>query len=114
MTTLEKKTNDRNEEYLEYKGMVFSYSHEQEWQYGAYDAFDMNPAALSGPTQRVDRFQVGEFEAKIVSDRDNLASNFRFYAEDIDETHITIVMKYDLARGGEQELKLGTAEKENK
>lgn len=114
MTELQIKTNDRNEKYLEYKGIVFPYSDEQEWQYGAYDAFDMNPAALSGPTQRVDRFRVGEFEEKIVSDRDNLASNFRFYAKDIDETHITVVMKYDLARGGEQEFELGTVEMENR
>lgn len=62
----------------------------------------------------MDHFRVGEFEAKIVSDRDNLAHNFRFYAKDIDETHITVVMKYDLARGGEQEIKLGTAEMENR
>lgn len=110
MTELQRKTNDRDEEYLEYKGVVFPYSHDQEWQYGAYDAFDMNPAALSGPTQRVDHFHVGEFETKIVSDRDNLASDFKFYAEDIDETHATIVMKYYLARGGVQELKLGVVE----
>lgn len=110
MTELQRKTNDSNEEYLEYKGIVFSYSHAQEWQYGAYDAFDMNPAALSGPTQRVDHFHVGEFEAKIVSDRDNLASDFKFYAEDIDETQATIVMKYYLAHGGLQELKLGVVE----
>ena len=110
MTELQKKTNDRNEEYLEYKGVVFPYSHEQEWQYGEYDAFDMNPAALSGPTQCVDRFQIGEFEAKIVSDRDNLASHFRFYANDIDETHVAIVMKCYRTRGGEGELELGTVE----
>lgn len=58
----------------------------------------------------MDCFHVGEFETKIVNDRDNLSSDFQFYAEEIDATHVIIVMKYYLAHGGVQELKLGVVE----
>lgn len=110
MTELEMKTNAKNEAYMEYQGIVFPYSYVEQSQYGAYDAFDMNPAALSGPTQRVHIFRIGEFETKIVSDSDNLAHDFKVYAKDIDATHFEIILTYSLMRGGPQEVKMGIVE----
>ena len=111
MTELEKKINDKNEAYMEYQGIVFPYTYEERMQYGAYDAFDMNPAALAGPTQRVHCFRIGKFETKIVSDSDNLAHDFKVYAKDIDETHFEIILTYSLMRSGQQEVKMGIMEK---
>ena len=111
MTELEEKINDKNEAYMEYKGNDFPYSYEEQMQYGAYDAFDMNPAALAGPTQRVHCFRIGKFETKIVSDSDNLAHDFKVYAKDIDETHFEIILTYSLMRSGQQEVKMGIMER---
>ena len=68
----------------------------------------MNPAARSGkPTQTVDSFRVGDFKTEIVSDSDNPAYNFTFWAKDIDEKNFQIVMTYCTQRSGNQECVVG-------
>ncbi|MDD5872468.1 MAG: hypothetical protein PUD90_03310 [Clostridia bacterium] len=41
---------------------------------------------------------------EIVSDSDNLAHSFEFYADDSDDKNLKIVMKYYLPRGGVHEI----------
>ena len=54
--------------YVEYKGKVLKFEHIVEEGYGEYDFFDMNPAALNGPTTVYHTFKIGDFETKYVHD----------------------------------------------
>lgn len=107
MQKLEVKSNE-NGKYIEYKGVVLAFEHTVSYQNGEYDFFDMNPAARSGkPTQTLDSFRVGDFKTEIVSDSDNTAYNFTFWAKDIDEKNFQIVMTYCTQRSGNQECVVG-------
>lgn len=106
MTQLEVKSNESGQ-YLEYKGVKLLYLHTVKEQYGEYDFFDMNPAALKGYTQKVDMFQIGEFNEKIVSDHDNIGCGFTFFAEDIDENSFKIIIKFHYQRTGSWDYEIG-------
>lgn len=107
MQKLEIKSNETGN-YIEYKGVVLPFERTMLRQGGAYDAFDMNPAARSGGfTQYVHSFRVGNFTQAIACDSDNPAGNFDFWAKDIDDRHFEIVMTYYLSRGGDQECVIG-------
>lgn len=107
MQKLEVKSNE-NGKYIEYKGVVLSFEHIVSYQNGEYDSFDLSPAARSGgATQSVDSFRIGDFKKEIISDSDNLADNFTFWAKDIDEKNFQIVMNYYMRRGGNQECVIG-------
>lgn len=104
MTKLEIKVNDKKESYIEWQGKKLAYSHEETWMNDVADIFDMNPAARAGYAKRVDSFVIGNFKNEIVSDSDNLAHSFEFYADDSDDKNLKIVMKYYLPRGGVHEI----------
>lgn len=69
---------------------------------GADDFFDMNQRALSGASEMADDFEIGEFKFQVISDTDNEAYCFEYWANDMDEAHFEIVLTYWLNRGGKQ------------
>ena len=81
MTKLEITVNKNKEAYLEYKGKKLEYVHDEAWRNDAEDIFDMNPASRAGFAKRVDSFVIGGLKEEIVTDSDNLAHSFEFYAE---------------------------------
>lgn len=107
MTKLEITVNENKEAYLEYQGKRLEYVHDEAWRNDAEDIFDMNPASRAGFAKRVDSFVIGGLKEEIVSDSDNLAHSFEFYAEDIDDESFKIIMKYYLPRGGRHEVEVG-------
>lgn len=102
MTELEIKTNERKQSYLEYRGKKLTYMHNEEWMNDLYDIFDMRPQARAGFAKHVDVFTIDCYNMRIVSDSDNLAKNFKFFAEeDDDDKSFKIIMQYEwMSRGG--------------
>lgn len=98
---------DGNKTYIEYKGVVLQVQHSRKQQHGAYDFLDMNPRALSGGSEMADDFEIGDFRLRVISDTDNEAYRFEYWARDIDETHFEVVLIYYLSRGGEQQRIVG-------
>lgn len=93
--------------YIEHKGIVLQVQHLRKQQHGSYDFLDMNPSALSGGSEMADDFEIGDFKFQVISDTDNEASHFEYWARDVDEAHFEIVLTYYLSRGGAQERVVG-------